>query len=374
MLLRPDLGFHDEGHDLSSATFYADACAPFGTARVLSPISVRSLRFSMLEDETIWTRDWVVIGCEKQIPNDGDLLPFTVGNHGIHVQRQDGGLTGRFNKAQHGGCRAIPLQCRTGKKTKCSFTSCGYSRDREVIPASDLGDATPEMEQYLGLRPERLLNVQTFTFGPMILVNLDVYPSPIGDTLQALDQAGGFFTTPQPALSASWLSEFDANWKLLGKHLSEGEIARSTVGSDSQADSDAGIWRLVHGAIHGQPVTFAWLFPNLVLIRAGAETCAIVLQPTALGQTMCRCFVFNSSRDDAAAFWRSEIERRAAAAVEEHLQLSRWGTSFRPETIGAAMPLQTSQQGHWMQRMLAERAVRAPRKPFALPIFQQVRG
>lgn len=369
MLHRPDLGFHDEGQDLSSAAFYADACAPFGTARVLPPISVRSLHFSLLEDETIWTRDWVAIGCESQIPNEGDLLPFTVGNHGIHVQRQNGGLTGRFNKAQHGGCRAIPLQCRTGKKTKCSFTSCGYSRDRDVIPANDLGSATPEMEQYLGLRPERLLNVRTHRFGPLIFVNLDVYPAPIDNPLQVLNEAGGFFAAPDPLLTASWLCEFDANWKLVAQHLSEGADT-----DDSQADDDALSWRLVQGAIDGQPATLAWLFPNLVIIRSGDETCAVVLQPTALGQTMCRCFVFNSQRDDAATFWRQQIERRAAAAVEEHRQLSRWGTSFRPETIGATLPVQSSPQGHWMQRMLATRAVRAPRKPYAQPIFQQVRG
>lgn len=369
MLHRPDLGFHDEGQDLSSAAFYADACAPFGTARVLSPIAVRSLRFSLLEDETIWTRDWIAIGCTSQIPNEGDLLPFTVGNHGIHVQQQNGGLTGRFNKAQHGGCRAIPLQCQTGKKTKCSFTSCGYSRDRGAISASDLGTATPEMEQYLGLRPERLLNVRAVTFGPLVLVNLDVYPAPPERTLAELNAAANFFRDTQNAPAETWQHEFDANWKILAQHLAQGHAA-----ADAHS-STADIWQLAHATIADQPATIAWLFPNLILLKAGNETCAVVLQPTALGQTLCRCFVYGSDRpSEAAPFWRSEIEQRAQSAAVEHQQLARWGTSFRPETIGARLPLQRSAQGHWMQRMLAARAVRAPRKPFQQPLFQQVRG
>lgn len=364
MLHRPDLGFHDEGQDLAGAAFYADALLPVGKARVLPPLAYRSIRFSLLEDETIWTRDWVCVGCSDEIANEGDVLPYTVGNHGIHVQRVDGALKGRFNKAQHGGCRAIPLQCQTGKKTKCSFTSCGYSRDRGVIPASEMGQATPDMEQYLGLRPERLLPVHVMSFGPLMFVNLDVEPPPINGALDAVVDAGQFFRDVTHRADVGWL-EFNANWKLLGQHLAAGE----PIGKP-----DSGDWLLSSSSIAGEPAVVAWLFPNLVLMRARGETCVVVMQPTALGQTLCRGAVYGALRDDAAEFWRAEIEWRAAKAVDEHLATVRWGTGLRPDTVGAALPLQLDAQGYWMQRMVAGRAARAMEQPSPKPIYQHLRG
>lgn len=364
MLRRPDLGFHDEGQDLASAAFYAQAVGWFGEAHVLPPVAFRSLRFSLLEDATIWTRDWICVGSSDEIPRDGDLLPFTVGDHGIHVQRVGNELKARFNKAQHGGCRAIPLQCQTGKKTKCSFTSCGYSRDRGPIMARELGDATPEMEQYLGLRPERLLGAHVCSFGPLILVNLDVEPPHNRAALADLARAGSFFANGAQRAQAGTI-EFNANWKLLSQHLAAGE----PIGEDKD-----GTWLLVRGVVESRPARIAWLFPNLVLIAAGGQTCAIVLQPTALGQTLCRYFVYGEALGDAPVSWLGEIERRAAKASAEHYAAVRWGTSFRPETVGAPLPLQSDPQGHWMQRMLARRAVLAASQPSAQPIFQHVGG
>lgn len=364
MLHRPDLGFHDEGQDLSSAGFYAEALGRLGEARMLPPVVFRSLRFSLLEDETIWTRDWICVGCTEEIPHEGDLLPFTVGTHGVHVQRVGNGLKARFNKAQHGGCRAIPLQCQTGKRTKCSFTSCGYSRDRAAIPARELGNDTPEMQQYLGLRPERLFTVHARTFGPLIFVNLDTEPEQDETALATLDSAGHFFE-PGAHRSAAGICEFKANWKLLGQHLSAGEPI---------CEDENGAWLLGRSSVEGRPARVAWLFPNLVLIATAGETCAIVLQQTAIGETLCRYFVHGESRGDASAFWAGEIERRAAKASADHDEAARWGTSFRPETIGTALPLQSNPQGLWMQRMLARHAVRAPSQPSSHPVFQQLRG
>ncbi|MDP6428047.1 MAG: hypothetical protein QF393_08520, partial [Rhodospirillales bacterium] len=105
----PGLGYFDEGLDLVEPKLYAAVRKPFGRAQILPPAAYRSKIFADLEDEKIWTRGWVCIGVQQQIPGAGDILPFTVGNHGIHVERlAGGGLIGRFNQAQHGGCRAIP--------------------------------------------------------------------------------------------------------------------------------------------------------------------------------------------------------------------------------------------------------------------------
>ncbi|MCS0503643.1 ring-hydroxylating oxygenase subunit alpha [Ancylobacter mangrovi] len=363
MTHRRDLGYRDEGHDLADPAFYADALEP--EPRVLPPAAFRSLRFSQLEDEAVWTRDWICVGTHEAIAGRGDLLPFTVGTHGIHVQRTEGGIVARFNKAQHGGCRAVPLQCQTGAKTKCSFTSCGYSRDRGAIPASELGDGTPQMHQYLGLRPERLLTAHVQSWGPLIFVNLDVAPAWPAEELASLGRLGGFFGNHKPAWSDEVWLEYAANWKLMGQALASGTPAH--------ARSD--VWMLADTALSdGTPARAAWLFPNLVLLATERSTAIVNLQPTAMGQTLCRLSTYGSDPRGDRLFWREEIRLRAERGEAENEARALWGTQHHPHTIGAALPNQPDAPGAWMQGALAARVARMPRGDFAQPLYQNPRG
>ncbi|HEY9216000.1 MAG TPA: ring-hydroxylating oxygenase subunit alpha [Ancylobacter sp.] len=361
---RPDLGYFAEGHDLASPAFYADAVRPAGHASTLPPAAFRSLAFTRLEDEAIWTRDWICVGSHDDIPNVGDLLPFTMGTHGVHVQRTEVGLAARFNKAQHGGCRMVPLQCQTGTQTRCSFTSCGHSRDRAAIPASELGDGTPEMHQYLGLRPERLLTAQVRSWGPLIFVNLDMDATVPDAMLGTIGRPNGLFGNHKATRGRERWMEFSANWKLVGQHLA--------VGTTIDRDADER-WTLADTTLaDGTPAKAAWVFPNLVLIATPTETCVVILQQTAIGQTLCRVSVYGETAVDAGV-WHAEVEARAAHAVSEHAALARWGTSSRPETIGTSLPLQTHPQGYWLQQALAARVRRMPRAIIDTPLFQNPR-
>lgn len=275
--------------------------APQGTVRLLPPAAFQSRVFQAEEDAAIWTRAWVCVGFAAEIPNAGDVLPFTVGNHGIHIERlADGSFMGRFNKAQHGGCRAVPLQCQTGAKTKCSFTACGYSRDRRPI-AGDDGNRDASLDQYLGLRPERLLRVPVKAWGPLLLVQLDPdariefdWPEAdavLGDTLCA--ESGG-------AVATRWV-EHEANWKHLAACLAEGAVETS---GESHAVHDA---------------ETVLLFPNVVILVWREITAITILQPTALGRTLSRIRLFGlkphalgeaAARDDVVA----TVTARAASA------------------------------------------------------------
>ncbi|MCL8385593.1 Rieske (2Fe-2S) protein [Xanthobacter aminoxidans] len=363
MTHRRDLGYWDEGSNLVDASFYADALGQ--APRVLPPLAFRSRRFSQLEDEAIWTRDWVCIGSHEAIPKKGDLLPFTVGTHGIHVQRADGGIVARFNKAQHGGCRTVPLQCQTGAKTKCSFTSCGYSRDRGAIPAGELGDGTPQMHQYLGLRPERLLTANVRSWGPLIFVNLDLAPAWPDGELAALNQTGRFFGAHKPRRSDEIWLEYAANWKLMGQSL--------TAGVPVNTERD--LWMSATTNLSdGTVARTAWLFPNLVLIGTQDSTVVLILQPTSMGQTQCRLSTYGADPCGALPFWREEIRRRAERAEAVHADLARWGTQHRPATIGVALPTQSDGPGAWMQVALAAHLARMPRDAFPQPLYQNPRS
>jgi hypothetical protein len=274
MLAHPDLGFVEGGVDFLQSATYEACSARFGVASRLPRRTYTSAVFQELENEKVWTRDWVCIGTAPEIASPGDLLPYTVGQHAIHVQRlASGGLIGRFNKAQHGGCRSIPAQCRTGKKTKCSYTSCGHSRDRGVIAGDLLNEMTPQAGQYLGVYPERLLRADVHTSGPFIFANVD--PTLGRDMCPPAVESE--VNSGAMRIGGEW-QEHRANWKLAGAALVD--TARSYLSGGGASNY----------------VSAEWHFPNLVLIKARGATLAIILQPTAFDQALWRLSFFREQR------------------------------------------------------------------------------
>ena len=287
---------------------------PASTGGAFDVAAFRGLDFARAEDDAIWTREWVCVGSVLDIPAAGDLLPFTVGDHAIHVQRlPDGGFAGRFNKAQHGGCRVVPLQCQQGAKTPCSFTSCGHSLDRPAIAAGELGEGTPEMYQYLGLRSERLLPVRTAVWGPLLFVSLDPHGPSFEPTARALTAVLPAWSDVQADSHRSRWIACDANWKLVAQYLLAAS-ATSASGEVALCRADAG----------GRA---ALLFPNLVLVSSAAGCCAVVLQPVSLTRTLCRVAIFGG--DDATLSWETLLNARLAVAAEAQSAIEGGGIGGR---------------------------------------------
>ena len=71
LIAHPELGYFDEGVDLTDPQLYARSTEPFGRAQVLLPTAYRSKVFADLEDEKVWTRTWVCIGSEQEISRSG---------------------------------------------------------------------------------------------------------------------------------------------------------------------------------------------------------------------------------------------------------------------------------------------------------------
>ncbi|MCC0806124.1 hypothetical protein FPV16_07820 [Methylobacterium sp. W2] len=350
---RPDLGHAAEGWDLSDPAFFAEALDP-AEPHHLPPTAYRSLAFANLEDYAVWTRNWVCVGTQEEIPKTNDLLSFTVGHHGVHVQRRaDGGLVGRFNKAQHGGCRAVPLQCQTGTKTRCSFTACGYSRDGLPLSAAPDGGPTPAMHQYLGLRPERLLPVAVRTSGSMIFVNLDA-----GTTSEPLQNLAFEDETSGPVGTVlTFRRTYPANWKLVLGALAGGEVALPT--SDS-------LW-LTTTLRDGRAAEARILFPNLILFSARGETCGVIVQPTALGETLCRVALFGN-QVRGAGDWLAELDARARPTIQLQRDLDV------RETNPARRPTLPNAAERWLQRRLAAAVEARPHIDVTEPLYATALG
>ncbi|MEJ0093225.1 MAG: hypothetical protein WDN46_07275 [Methylocella sp.] len=344
---------------VASKHTFRERAAPEGAVRSLSPAAFGSIDFAVLEDDAIWTRSWVSIGFEDEIAAAGDILPFTVGYHGVHVERlRGGGLAGRFNKAQHGGCRVVPVQCQTGAKTRCSFTACGYSHDRRPI-AANAADAERALDQYLGLRPERLLPVAVRTFGGLIAVNLD--PSSVAAPSWPDAAASGFDYSGQESAdrlgpeATHWV-ECDADWKLIAHNLALGvqrSSARDFIHTSIKLESD-------------RSATATILFPNAVILTAHQQRCMVILQPVALGRTLCRIRIFGrfpavESYRSALRGWLADIVPRLSAAEASQVALR-----FDPTEIALNHDRRTPLRdagapAPWLEARISELTQSAPR-------------
>ena len=341
-LMHPELGYFDEGLNLTASTTYDQSDRLFGVAQTLHPVVYRSKIFLELESEHIWTRDWIAIGLTSEIKNSGDLLPFTVGFHGIHVQRlPDASLQARFNRHQHGGCRFVPLQCRTGKQTKCTIASCNYTRDARAMMASKEGENSDEMYKFLGLVPEKLRAVAYTTVGPVIFVNVDPQCQPLSDRLE-IDKllSAGCRETDNINIKFEW-QDHSCNWKLFGKEFMK------EAGWDKPP---------------------AWRYPNLLIGEIDGMNVIAILQSTGPGNTLVRCFVSGASSEDLeAALEKLQIIGRAACKAQ--VQLSNWNTSSRPETIDATLPVETDKAAFDVHQYLIARVTKTHEQFWNAPIM-----
>ncbi len=368
MTMRPDLDYVDEGVDLQSPALYKPSRGRFGKARILTPIAYRSKVFADLEDEKIWTRSWICTGSHLEIPNVGDLLPYTVGNHGVHVQRDEEGLIGRYNLAQHGGCRFVPAQCQTGSKTKCSFTSCGYSRDRGAIAADELGDNTPTMRQYLGFRPERMLPVKVESQGPFLFVNLDPEAESLGDRLDGAAEALALDETAVWDDAKSFRVEYEGNWKLLGRALVRRLAPEAKPAKKRGTDA---IVLTTASDFSGAPATVFWLLPNLILLRGEDYILSIVLQPTALEETLARVRISAAPPIESAHVkaLRAALDEAGSVAAAHQDEFARFGTPSRPETSLDSLPLEEDRAAHLLQTYVIGRVLQRHEVHWAGPLY-----
>ena len=371
MEFHPDMGYEENGVDLTNVDLYKPTHLPFGQATILPLFSYQSKIYCDLEDEKLWTRNWIAIGSTNEIPNVGDLLPYTVGHHGIHVQREnDDSLIGRFNKAQHGGCRAVPAQCQTGKKTKCSFTSCGYSRDQHVIRVEEIGENTPTMHQYLGLIPERLLPVQVATLGSFIFINLNQECNRLSDSTFNLPESIKSFLSSNITLQNSEWFECTSNWKLAGRAFFNGLNTSNHNPNTWDINDVSNTFSATSLSIHEigintenniDNIEVCWIFPNLILFVHHTFIVSVILQPTSMSECILRTAIFKNNNNStenthipSLTEWQeymSVITRKAQSMQKQTDKLTAPGA---PELTDNMIPVETSIAGYEFHRYISK--------------------
>ena len=177
-----------------------------------------SREFAAREWEHMWTRVWLLLGRESELPNAGDWQMESVGGEEILMVRQaDGGVKAFYNVCQHRGNPLVEGSKGSVKRFVCKYHSWAYLPDGELNFVPDRDDF-PEGNP-CGKR--RLAELACETFAGFVWVNMDpncqslrTYLGPIWDEWAARDIGSWRRTMARTA----WLP---CNWKVVLDNFNE---------------------------------------------------------------------------------------------------------------------------------------------------------
>ncbi len=135
-----------------------------------------SREFFEKEWEGMWTKVWLLLGREAELPNPGDWQMEPVGVEEILMVRQnDGGVKAFYNVCQHRGNPLVEGDKGTVKRFVCKYHSWAFMPDGELNFAPDRDDF-PEGNPCDNVRLQEL---RCETFAGFIWVNMDPKAMPL---------------------------------------------------------------------------------------------------------------------------------------------------------------------------------------------------
>ena len=177
-----------------------------------------SRAFFEKEQERMWTKVWLLLGRESELPSPGDWQMEPVGTEEILMVRQkDGRVKAFYNVCQHRGNPLVEDDQGSVKRFVCKYHSWAYLPDGTLNFAPDKDDF-PEGNP---CGKVRLAELRCETFAGFIWVNMDPkcvslkeYLGPIWDEWQLRD----IHTWRRTMANSMWLP---CNWKVVLDNFNE---------------------------------------------------------------------------------------------------------------------------------------------------------
>jgi phenylpropionate dioxygenase-like ring-hydroxylating dioxygenase large terminal subunit len=210
---------------------------PLTEARAMQPGLYRSEEILALEQERIFSREWLCVGRTADIAQPGDYVTFAIGDQPIVTMRgKDGVIRSFANICLH---RMMQLLSGHGNRRRivCPYHAWTYDIDGSLI-------AAPHMEKSAGFkaRGQRLPEIRTEIWHGFIYVTMDAGAAPLAEGLAALDAIVSRYRMEHyvPIATADYV--WSTNWKLLTENFMESyhlPVAhRQTVGAWFPVDTN----------------------------------------------------------------------------------------------------------------------------------------
>ena len=177
-----------------------------------------SKEFAEKEWEGMWTKVWLLLGREEELPNPGDWQCEEVGPESILMVRQkDGGVKAFYNVCQHRGNPLVDGEKGSVRRFVCKYHSWAFMPDGELNFAPDADDF-PEGNPCGKIRLEELA---CETFAGFVLVNMDTECAPLKDFLGPIWDEWSRYDLHTWRRYAARTVNLPCNWKVVLDNFNE---------------------------------------------------------------------------------------------------------------------------------------------------------
>src|SRR5467141_1627764 len=169
------------------------------------------------EQKKIFSKQWLLVGHQSQIPDAGDyVVQQVIGESLIVIRDKSGEIRGFFNVCRHRGTRLKEDACGHASAIQCPYHAWTYGLDGRLIGAPHMDEVPGFDKADYPLHAVNLASWEGFTF-----VSLAESPTPLEEWFAPL--AGKFSHWNLPKLCSAKRIEYDvrANWKLIFENYSE---------------------------------------------------------------------------------------------------------------------------------------------------------
>ena len=168
-----------------------------------------SAEFMRLEWERIWTKVWLLGGCEQDLREPGDFICTDIGRESVLIVRQrDGGIKAFYNVCLHRGNRLRPEGTGSTDSFKCQYHHWDYDLDGSFRRIPDL-DTFPQ-----GAPPcDGIAPLPCEAWGGFVWFSLNRDVGPLADYLAPVNGHLDPYNFHKMALTRDITVEWDCNWK-----------------------------------------------------------------------------------------------------------------------------------------------------------------
>ncbi|WP_303758719.1 aromatic ring-hydroxylating oxygenase subunit alpha [Sphingobium yanoikuyae] len=200
------------------------------------------------EQDHIWSKNWLFVGREEDIPNVGDRMPLQVGPHSWFIVRSAPDAFKAFhNSCLHRGTM-LCAKHESAETIRCPYHAWEWNVDGRLKRIPSHWDF-PELTRLNASLPE----VKLERWGGFLFINADKDAAPLRDALGPMPEHFAQFRPERRYTAARFRKLVKANWKISQEAFMEAYHLYAThpeavpFNGDSQTQYD--IWQGEHGHV-----------------------------------------------------------------------------------------------------------------------------
>jgi choline monooxygenase len=397
--------------DYTKEETYRHTRAPVDLAVTLIPDAYTSQEFYDLEQEKVFARSWVVVGCTSQVAETGQVIVAEVAGRSIIVTRDKAGKLRAFhNVCRHRATKLLDDDCREvrSNRIRCPYHSWTYDLEGNCLgtPLFEGSDVPEDQQGIFDMSDVKgfdkadygLLPVRAESWGFLVFVNLDPDAPSLEAYLGDLPERFSDYRLDQWRVVREKKYEVAANYKLVGENSTEyyhlpwvhPELIQVSRMEDHyrwqgpgmytgfcttpiSQNTEVGGWQGLPplSSLSGEDAEsgrFVWLFPNTPIAVLPNHAFIIIARPDGPSRTVEQTIILShpestdstsaeAELDQLARFW--DLVNLQDIEIVERVQQGISNPAYR----GGRMCYRFEEPLHRFQNMLIDKMVGIDRVP-----------